>query len=46
MYKKLGFKWLIEGFCSASAFATADKDEARNLQRFIHVAVVGKLEPK
>ncbi|NLK65712.1 MAG: hypothetical protein GX289_11565 [Tissierellia bacterium] len=28
-----------ECFCPASAFATADSDEARNPQRFIHVAV-------
>jgi hypothetical protein len=39
MYKTLGFKWLIEVFCPASAFATADSDEARNPQRFIHVSV-------
>jgi len=31
---------LRECFCPASAFATADSDEARNPQRFIHVAVV------
>ena len=35
MYKTLGFKWLCECFCPASAFATADSDEARNPQRFI-----------
>jgi hypothetical protein len=40
MYKTLGFKWLFEMFCPASAFATADSDEARNPQRFIHVSVV------
>lgn len=39
MYKTLGFKWLLEVFCPASAFATADRDEARNPQRFIHVTV-------
>jgi hypothetical protein len=39
MYKTLGFKWLYELFCPASAFATADRDEARNPQRFIHVSV-------
>jgi hypothetical protein len=39
MYKALGFKWLFECFCPASAFATADSDEARNPQRFIHVSV-------
>ena len=37
MYKTLGFKWLHEQFCPASAFATADSDDARNPQRFIHV---------
>lgn len=37
MYKALGVKWLVEVFCPASAFATADRDEARNPQRFIHV---------
>jgi hypothetical protein len=40
MYKTLGVKWLFEVFCPASAFATADRDEARNPQRFIHVSVV------
>lgn len=35
MYKTLGFKCLLEAFCPASAFATADSDEARNPQRFI-----------
>lgn len=35
MYKTEGFKWLREVFCPASAFATADRDEARNPQRFI-----------
>lgn len=39
MYKPLGFKWLVECFCPASAFESADKDEARNPQRFIHVTV-------
>ena len=42
MYKTLGFKWLLEVFSPASAFATADRDEARNPQRFIHVTVMGK----
>jgi hypothetical protein len=42
MYKTLGSKWLFEMFCPASAFATADSDEARNPQRFIHVSVRGK----
>lgn len=40
MYKTLGFKWLHEVFCPASAFATADREVARNPQRFIHVTVV------
>ena len=35
MYKTLGFKWLCEVFCPASASATPDSDEARNPQRFI-----------
>ena len=39
MYKTLGFKWLLEVFCPASAFATPDIDEALNPQRFIHVTV-------
>jgi hypothetical protein len=39
MYKTLGVKWLFEVFCPALAFATADRDEARNPQRFIHVSV-------
>ena len=39
MYKTLGFKWLLGMFCPASAFVSADKDEARNPQRFIHVTV-------
>lgn len=37
MYKTLGFMWLFEVFCPASTFATADREEARNPQRFIHV---------
>ena len=41
MYKTLGFRWLFEVFCPASAFVTADSDEARNPQRFIHVSVTG-----
>jgi hypothetical protein len=40
MYKTLGVKWLCEVFCPASAFVTADRDEARNPQRFIHVTVI------
>jgi len=39
MYKTLGFKWLFETFCPASAFVSVDSDEARNPQRFIHVTV-------
>ena len=39
MYKTLGLRWLCEVFCPASAFATADRYEARNPQRFIHVTV-------
>ena len=47
MYKTLGFRWLFEVFYPASAFATTDRDEARNPQRFIHVTVVanGKITP-
>lgn len=44
MYKTLGFKWLFEMFCPASAFVTADSDEARNPQRFIHVTVVANFK--
>jgi len=39
MYKALGVKWLFEIFCSASAFVSLDRVEARNPQRFIHVTV-------
>ena len=39
MYKTLGVKWFFEVFCPALAFVTADRDEARNPQRFIHVSV-------
>ncbi len=39
MYKTLGFMWLHEVFCPASAFVSADRDKARNPQRFIHVTV-------
>ena len=42
MYKTLGFRWIIEVFCPASAFVSADSDEARNPQRFIHVIVSGQ----
>ena len=44
MYKTLGFKWLFEIFCPASAFTTTDSDEARNPQRFIYVTLCGILE--
>jgi len=40
MYKTLGYKWLIEVFCPASAFIAARSDEARNPQHFIHATVV------
>ncbi len=46
MYKTLGFMWLFEVFCPASAYATADRDEARNPQRFIHVSVTNKPKRK
>jgi hypothetical protein len=39
MYKALGFKCLFKVFCPVSAFVTAERDEARNPQRFIHVTV-------
>ena len=35
MYKTLGFRWLLEVFCPASVFATAEREVARNPQRFI-----------
>jgi hypothetical protein len=40
MYITLGFKWLFQAFCPASAFATAGRDEAGNPQSFIHATVV------
>lgn len=40
MYKTLGFKWLLECFCPASAFATADSDEARNPQRILRLSQI------
>jgi hypothetical protein len=46
MYKTLGFRWLFEVFCPASSFATADRDEARNPQRFIHVNVTKHAKKK
>jgi len=39
VYKTLGFKWLNQASCPASAFVSADKYEARNPQRFIHATV-------
>jgi len=39
MYKTLGFRWLYECFCPASAFVPADRYEVRNPQRFIHATV-------
>ena len=44
MYKTLGFRWLIQAFYPASAFVSADSDDARNPQRFIHVTVGNKHE--
>lgn len=46
MYKTLGVRWLLECFCSASAFVSADRDLARNPQRFIHVSVSVHTEKK
>lgn len=40
MYKALGIKWLHEVFCPALTFVSADREVARNPQRFIHVTVV------
>ena len=40
VYKTLGFMWLNQVFCPASAFVSADRNEARNPQRFIHATVV------
>jgi len=40
MYKTLGVKWLYEIFRPASTFVSADRNEACNPQRFIHVTVV------
>ena len=39
VYKTLGFKWLNQAYCPASAFVSADSYEARNPQRFIHATV-------
>jgi hypothetical protein len=46
MYKTLGIKWLHEAFCPALAFVSADSDEARNPQRFIHVTVSSHAKKK
>jgi len=45
VYKTLGFKWLNQAFCPASAFVSADRNEARNPQRFIHAAVICMTRP-
>jgi hypothetical protein len=39
VYKVLVFKWLNQAFCTAWAFVSADRNEARNPQRFIHANV-------
>ncbi len=39
MCNALEFSCLCEIFCPASAFATADRQEARIPQRFIHLTV-------
>jgi len=39
VYKALGFKWLNQAFCPACAFVSADRNGARNPQRFIHATV-------
>lgn len=44
MYKTLGFRWLLEAYCPTSAFVSADSDEARNPQRFIHVTVISHIK--
>jgi len=35
MYKTMVFKYIIETFYPVSAFVSADRNEARNPQRFI-----------
>lgn len=45
MYKTLGFRWLLVVFSPVTAFVLADKDEARNPQRFIHVTVTLNQNP-
>jgi hypothetical protein len=42
VYKTLGYKWLIQVFCPVLAFVSADRNEARNPQRFIHATVSNK----
>ena len=44
VYETLGFKWLNQAFCLALAFVSADRNEARNPQRFIHSSVSGKFK--
>lgn len=44
MYIRLGFMYLRHIWCPASAFKTAERDEARNPQRLIHVTVWCKLK--
>jgi len=46
MYKTLGFKWLKQAFCPASAFVSANRNEARNPQRFIHASVRANAKKK
>jgi hypothetical protein len=46
VYITLGFKWLNQAFCPASAFVAADKNEARNPQRFIHVTIGGNAKKR
>ncbi len=36
VYKTLGLRWLNQTLCHASEFVSADRNEARNSQRFIH----------
>ena len=43
VYKTLEFNWLNQAFCPASAFVSADRNEARNPQRFIHATVIGNV---
>lgn len=41
VYKTLGLRLLREQFYPALAFVSADSDEVRNPQHFIHVTVGG-----